>query len=88
MRRLFLIGFIPTFAVLSMAIGFFHTEGSFADQTSCPACHFLASSLSVSPSLLVIVPSLICLGAASAAEPLRLCAADLRDSLSRSPPAA
>lgn len=87
-RRLLVLGFAVGFGLLSASIEFFHTDGSLTDRKSCPACHFLASSLSAGPAMVVVLPPLACLGEACVIDPLRFRAAETRDFLSRSPPVA
>ena len=81
------IGFLLTFMFLTLAINFFHTETSITDSSNCPACHFLASSLSTSAAILFVLPPLLLLGALFIVEPLRLCETEFQYFFSRSPPA-
>jgi len=87
LERFLLIGFILTFAFLSLCISFFHTEDSITERSNCPACHFLASSLSVSAAILFILPPLICFGDRIIVDPLRLSENEFSYFSSRSPPA-
>ena len=87
-RRPVRIGCLLVFAVLSMGINFLHTEKSAAGQANCPACHFLAYSLSAGPALVFVLPLLIVLGAVFVNAPVRSDKIDVRLFFSRSPPAA
>jgi len=80
------IGCLLLFAVLSLSINFLHSETSAASQANCPACHFLASNLSVGPALFFVLPLLIALGAVCVDPPCRFCETGVCLFLSRSPP--
>jgi hypothetical protein len=59
------------FALVTLGIGFFHTEDSVSGQRDCPACQFQSSSLSTSPTALVSLPPLVCRGLIVPVEPLQ-----------------
>lgn len=88
LRRFLQIGFLAVFAVLSVGIGFFHTENNEAGQATCPACHFLAFSQAVGPVLSFVLPLLIVLGAVRFDAIGRVLSNGRRLFLNRSPPTA
>jgi len=87
-KRFLQIGCAVLFAVLSIGIQFFHTENSSAGQVGCPACHFLASSHSVGPAVVFLLFLLISLGIVRVELATRPSSAEIRLSLTRSPPSA
>lgn len=74
------------YGAVTLGIGFFHTEDSFAGQRDCPACQFQNSSLSMSPAALIILPPLVCSGIVPSIEPLRAGEAVVLSRSSRAPP--
>jgi len=90
LRRSLVILFLVAFAALTLGIDFFHTEGRNAGfgRNECPACHFLSSSLSVSPVAAFILPALLCRTRPPTVEADRLVEVPVLSLSSRSPPAA
>jgi hypothetical protein len=82
------IAVLVAFVAISLGINFAHTEKSVAESKDCPACHFLHSSLSTSPGVVLIVPALLCQGTLPAAEPCRTFEVVVLYTTSRSPPQA
>lgn len=76
------------FAGVTLGINFFHTETGIFGRTECPACHFVTSSLSISPGVVFVVPSLLCRGVLTPVELLRLNEFIVLSLCSRSPPQA
>ncbi len=76
------------FASVTLGINFFHTETDIGGRNECPACHFLTSSISTSPGIVFVLPSLICQGIFASVEPLRTNEVFVISLCSRSPPQA
>jgi len=76
------------FAGVTLGINFFHTETKIAGTESCPACHFLTSSLSTSPGIVFVVPALLCQGILAPVELPRSDEVIILSLCSRSPPQA
>jgi hypothetical protein len=85
-RTGFQILFLLAFAGITLGVNFLHTETGIICRNECPACHFLTSSLSTSPSLVFVVPALLCQGTLTSVEPVRLNEVIVRSLCSRSPP--
>jgi hypothetical protein len=80
--------FLLAFAGVTLGINFFHTETGIFGRNDCPACHFLTSSLSISPGIVFVVPALLCQGTLASVEPLRTNEVVVFPLCSRSPPQA
>jgi hypothetical protein len=52
-------GVLLLFLCVLLTINFFHTENKLHSVESCPACHFLQSSLSVGPAVPIQLPPLL-----------------------------
>jgi hypothetical protein len=82
------IAVLAAFVVITLAINFAHTEKSVAGGKDCPACHFLTSSLSTSPGVVLTLPALLCQGTLPAVESCRTFESVVLSRSSRSPPQA
>jgi hypothetical protein len=87
-RTGFRIMTLLAFAAVTLGINFFHMETRIAARNDCPACHFLTSSLSISPGVLFVVPALLCQGILASVEPLLMDEVVVLSLCSRSPPQA
>jgi len=61
-KHVFLFLFITWFLFVSCVIDLFHFHPSFKSASSCPACHFLQSSLSGGIALFILILLLSFLG--------------------------
>jgi hypothetical protein len=80
--------FLLAFAAITLGVNFLHTEKGPLGRDDCPACHFLSSSLSTSPGIVLIMPALLCQGVLAPVEPLRPNETVVLSLCSRSPPQA
>lgn len=85
-RAGFRVLFLLAFVTITLGINFLHTETGPRGSSDCPACHFLTSSLSTSPSIVFVVPALLCQGTLVRVEPLRSSEIVVLSLCSRSPP--
>jgi hypothetical protein len=76
------------FAAITLSINFLHTEKGPLGGKDCPACHFLTSSLSTGPGVVLALPALLYQGVLASVEPLRPIETVVRSLCSRSPPQA
>jgi hypothetical protein len=86
--RWLIVAVLVAFAGVTLSIDFFHTEGRSAGpgRHECPACHFLNSSLSVSPVVAPVLPALICRRLPVTVAPSRVVEVPVLFLSSRSPP--
>lgn len=80
--------FLAAFAAITLGINFLHTESGPGGGGDCPACHFLTSSLSTGPGVVIALPALLFQGTLAAVEPLRSPEVVVQSRCSRSPPSA
>jgi hypothetical protein len=64
----FRIAVVLVFAVITLGINFFHNECGPRGRSDCPACHFLTSSLSTSPGVVIVLPVLLFQGTLASVE--------------------
>jgi hypothetical protein len=82
------IAVLVFFVTITLGINFAHTEKSFAGGKDCPACHFLTSSVSIGPGVVLMLPALLCQGTLPAVEHCRTFEVVVLFTSSRSPPQA
>jgi hypothetical protein len=85
-RKLLAFNVLVVFLFAVLAVNFFHTEKNPNHSGSCPACHFQASSLSLTPSLPVQLPALLLVETLSWLDSSVDTAIFISDRVSRSPP--
>jgi hypothetical protein len=79
---------LMAFAAITLSINFLHTETGPRSSSDCPACHFLNSSLSTSPGVVIALPALLYQGTLTAVEPVLSPEVVVLSRCSRSPPSA
>ena len=82
------IAVLFAFAAITLGINLLHTECGPRGRSDCPACHFLTSSLSTSPGVVIVLPALLFQGTLASIELPSSPEVFVLSLCSRSPPSA